>query len=290
VFAIMLGIALGPIMGSGVRLAYARLGATKTGFTGVGLLGVALSFCQAVAAYFVESLKGEADHLHIEESTLTMSESETARRRKIMLLCLLFGFLRATSMSGLEAATVMILETKLGWSKDFTGLAVGSAFVAVVPLRFMYTKYRTEVSTAQWIKRLLLMSLVGSLCLFHVCGLLRGTSLDAWYVPAASALLLVADAFLFSSFYLNDSITQGLLLQYLLPQEVSVFNVNNINLVITLLQDGSGRFIGPPLSRYLIFSGGQNLYAGLQVALLSIASTVALSGFLPLIEAGVAAG
>jgi hypothetical protein len=256
------------------------------GFTGVGLLGVALSLCQAVAAYFVEPLEGAPDHLHIEECTHTMCENETSRRRKIMLLCLTFGWLRATSMSGLEAATVMILETKLGWSKDFTGLAVGFAFVAVVPLRFTYTKYRTELSIAQWIKRLLLMSLAGSLCLFHVCVLLRGTRFEAWYAPTASALLLVADAFLFSSFYMNDSITQGLLLQYLLPQEVSVFNVNNINLMITVLQDGSGRFVGPPLSRYLIVSGGQNLYAGLQVTLLLIASAVAVSGFLPLIEAG----
>lgn len=288
VFAIMFGIAMGPVMGSGARILYAKVGTAGIGFIAVGMFGVALSLCQCYAALWMLPLRDVEDQIETEESMIDFGQSEIHKRRQVMYFCLLFAFLRAFCVSGLEAGTVLILETKLGWSKDFTGLAVGAAFIAVVPLRYAYDRFKSRLTTVQWIKRMLILSVIGSLLLFHVCGVLQRTRYAHLYIPAASATLLLADALLFGSFYLSDSLSQGIILQHLLPKELSVFNVNAIILMITGLQDGTGRFLGPPLARHLIDTGGQNVYAMQQVTVLLVACATAFFGFLPLVDSGAA--
>merc|ERR1711968_265600 len=108
------------------------------GFAAVGFVGVSLSLCQCFALRYVGCLQHVEDRLQADERSVQFCDREVTRRWRIIFFCLVFAFLRAACVSGLEAATVYILETKLDWSKDFTGLAVGVAFVAVVPIRYLY--------------------------------------------------------------------------------------------------------------------------------------------------------
>jgi len=75
-------------------------------------------------------------------------------------------------------------------------------------------------------------------------------------------------------------------MQHLLPRELSVLNALFANLILTGLQDGVGRSVGPPLARFLVGGGGQNLYASLQILCALLAFALANWGFIPLVERG----
>merc|ERR1719330_1332857 len=98
---------------------------------------------------------------------------------------------------------------------------------------------------------LLLVCLLTSPGLFEICS---GS-------VAASGCLLIADSLLFAGAQMIHAMVDGFVVQHLLPPTVSVLTSSNYSMISFVLSTGLGRLTGPTLARYLIVSGGQNVYA-----------------------------
>jgi len=285
VFAVMLGIGLGPVASSAVGLL-----CPSRSFEAVGLCAPALILSQVAGALSLQSLRPERDLLLEEEERqarqCVFTPSEVGRRQRIGAFCLLFACVRGACVSGLEAATVVLLELDFGWQRRCTGLAVGVAFLSVIPARMTVTHFCDRLSSTQWISRMVLVSLVGACGTLHYLAFARDMLGQHLHAQLSSIALLAGDAILFSSFFLSDALSQGLIMQHLLPRDLSVLNATFANLILTGLQDGVGRSVGPPLARFLVGVGGQNLYAALQIACALLAFALAHYGFIPLVEEG----
>lgn len=290
VFAIMLGIGLGPVISSAVTYSYVASGGSGQSFEAVGLVGVALILGQVGGALSLQPLRYERDFLLEEEEAamrqLVFTPTEVSRRQRIGAFCLFFACVRGACISGLEAATVVMLELDFGWQRRYTGLAVGIAFLSVIPARMSMMHFYERLPTTQWIGQMVLVSLLGACGTVHYLGFAQGMLGQRLHAQLSSVALLAADSILFSSFFLSDALSQGLIMQHLLPRELSVLNATFANLILTGLQDGVGRSVGPPLARYLVSVGGQNLYAALQILCSLLAFTLANRGFIPLVERG----
>lgn len=283
VFSLTLGVVVGPFVSSGVKILYSCDVLSPRCFEAVGLAGVALTLSQLGATMALKSLTSSRDVLAEEEQAVragSLSAAELARRRSVVLHCLLFTLCRSIWFTGLEAATAMILEVHLGWPSKFVGLGTGAAFLVVVPIRTWYQVDRERFTTVGWIKRGLCVALVGSLVLFpHLRWMQAGNLAGKWQTPhtsAASVVLLLGNSLLFSSF-LSDGLSQGILSQHLLPREWSVLNLDTMNLAIMVAKIGIGRPLGPHFTRFLVNLGGQNFFAMSQVGFAAFAFCTASS-------------
>merc|ERR1712061_873910 len=136
-----------------------------------------------------------------------------------------------------------------------------------IPIRMVYKAYQQSFTTKRWLEILLGGSLLGSVLLFRY-PMLMHNALDSRSREAiAAGVLLVGDALLFPCLFLSDGLVQGLILQHPLPREVSMLNLNGVNLLNSLCLDGFARVVGPPLSRFHVAHHGQNMYAAQQLAL-----------------------
>lgn len=279
VFSLTLGVVVGPFANSGVKILYSCNVLSPRCFEAAGLAGVALTLCQLGATMALRPLSASRDVLAEEEQAVragNLSAAELARRRSVVLHCLLFTLCRSVWFTGLEAATAMILEVHLGWPSKFVGLGIGAAFLVVVPIRTWYQVDRERFTTVGWIKRGLCVALVGSLVLFPHLRWMQASTGTVQHTQAASVVLLAGNALLFSSF-LSDGLSQGILSQHLLPREISVLNLDTMNLAIMVAKIGIGRPLGPHFTRFLVGIGGQNFFALSQVCFAAFAFCTASS-------------
>lgn len=280
IFSITLGVVVGPFVNSGVKILYSCDVLSPRCFEAAGLAGVALTLSQLGATLALRPLIGAQDLLLEEEQAVragSFSAIEVARRRSVVLHCLLFTLCRSVWFTGLEAATAMILEVHLGWPSKFVGLGIGAAFLVVVPIRTWYQVDRERFTAVGWMKRGLCVALVGSLVLFpHLRWMQGSVTTPVAHTHAASVVLLAGNALLFSSF-LSDGLSQGILSQHLLPRELSVLNLDTVNFAIMVAKIGIGRPLGPHLTRFLVGIGGQNFFALSQVCFATFAFCIASS-------------
>jgi len=282
-FAIMLGMGAGPLVACAVKALNMCQG-HRTPFLPAGIAGLTLSLCELAAARCVRSLDGAADFLGAEEGrVMLLEERELDRRRSLIVCALAYSVLRCLCVSGVEAASALLLEVSFGWSPFYVGLTIGLAFLTCIPWRLAYLRLSHRLPLAQWILVLLGASVLGSVLLFRPpmpTFASRGLSRDARMGVLAGALL-VGDGLLFPCFFLSDSLVQGVILQHPLPAKASWLNLNGINLFNSLFLDGFARVLGPALSRFHVSAHGQNTYAGQQLALTLVAGLIAVIGINP---------
>jgi len=283
-FTITLGVGLGPLLAAAVKtLDSCR--AQRDLFLPVGIAGLTLSCCQLAAALRFPSLAQTPDLLEREESSVcVLDEEEVVQRRRLIISGLAFSVLRGLCLSGVEAATALLLEVRFGWRSFVIGLTIGLAFLSCIPLRILHLRYRPLLSPINWILTMLFISVVGSLLLFRGPHWAFLRLAEEEREIAQAAILLLGDGLLFPSFFLSDGMVQGLILQHPLPPEASVLSLNGLNLFNTLSLDGFARLMGPSISRFYVSEHGQNAYATQQLLLTLAASALAAFCFLPLLH------
>merc|ERR1711998_163487 len=144
----------------------------------------------------------------------------------------------------------------------------GATFLTSFPVRMVFDVGRHRYSTTGWIRRLTLISLLGSMMLFPMWDYLP--CMQQWSTSArqgvASSVLLLSDAIVFPSFYFADSLVQGIIMQRPLPPG-HWLDANALTFAFVLLSDGFGNPLGPPLARFRLAAGSQIGYALQQVVL-----------------------
>lgn len=190
-------------------------------------------------------------------------------------------FSRAWCVSALEAATALLLETEYNWALYRIGIAIAICFLGIVPLRLCYEARKNDWSVATWMHVFLAISYAASLMIFRTPPWLLQVFNASVHRGKAVAdyILLVADTFLFASFYMTDGLSQGIMYQHMLPASVSMFNVNSVSISVSLLT-GIARGLGPVLARIIVANGGQNAYAFVQFMCVFVGSVVGIFGVL----------
>lgn len=272
-FAVMLGIGLGPLMASGIcSLDLCNASTDHLAAGGVAYVGITLAAAAVVAFRYPASLEDVADYnapqrlegaanLNALQVGSLLTEKDLRNRRILLCGGLAMACLRGFVISGLEAATSLLLETEFGWDPKEIGVAIGVCFLFCIPIKALHMQLQPTLRHTSWIFLFAMLSVIGSLLLFSfACDLPVLDMLGCAYV------LLLGDAVLFPALFMGDALTAGLLMQsqHLLPKG-SWFDANHFLLYRNVLVAGIGRNIGPPLARIQVDMGGQDSYATLQV-------------------------
>mmetsp|Transcript_7408 Transcript_7408/g.17528 ORF Transcript_7408/g.17528 Transcript_7408/m.17528 type:complete len:534 (-) Transcript_7408:41-1642(-) len=257
----MLGIGFGPMLAS-----FAGMLAAAESLLAVGMIyvGIAIGGLLAVAACYTDSLANVED-----TQALRRIQQATAYGEKpsAVLICaaLAMAGMRGFVVSGLEAATSILLEIEYSWHRSAIGLAVGLSFLSIMPLKLVYNTVHDKLSPATWIRVMALLSILGACLLFtHVSKALHlATQQNA-------QMILVADSILFPTIFLGDALTAGIVMmsQHLFP--VGTWLDANYVVVFREICKGIGRTGGPPVARMTVGAGGQDSYA-LQQVILAVA-------------------
>eukprot|EP00747_Dinoflagellata_sp_TGD_P211514 gnl/TRDRNA2_/TRDRNA2_84755_c1_seq1.p1 gnl/TRDRNA2_/TRDRNA2_84755_c1~~gnl/TRDRNA2_/TRDRNA2_84755_c1_seq1.p1 ORF type:complete len:467 (+),score=32.70 gnl/TRDRNA2_/TRDRNA2_84755_c1_seq1:341-1741(+) len=279
---IILGTGLGPVLSSVMECLYPAEGIGTgngrfLGGAGIAYLGNILAslgvvlFCYPSHAAMAsipdfEPRQESAEAIASRWTLLSLTRSsESGDWSRIALQCggVLCSCLRWFMFSGLEAATAFLLQDGYSWNKFSIGLAFGACmFLPSLPLASLYRCFKKCLSTTAWIRVLFFVSILASIFLFK--GVLpAGDNSDSKSLfTVDTVLLLGANAMIFPTLFLSDSLVTGLMLQsqHLLP-EGTWFDANHVMLYRNILNNGVGRTLGSPVARMTIDSGGQNAYA-----------------------------
>jgi len=279
-FAVMMGIGLGPLMGSAVcKLDFCHPDSEPLAACGIAYVGTAVAALIVVAVRFPE-LHGTIEdhtpaqvpsvpaHTLVQNEGQSKQESQLSLRTKIIIASsgLAMNAMRGFVISGLEAATSLLLEDEYGWNRNDIGVVIGVCFLACVPVKAFYERSKSWLKVTQWIRLMSILAIAGSLLLFSpACHLLGPGG------KHCGVILLLGDAVLFPTLFLGDSLNSGLMMmsQHLLSAG-SWFDANHIILYRGLAVAGCGRTFGPPLARSQIAAGGQNSYASQQLVLAAV--------------------
>ena len=174
---------------------------------------------------------------------------------------------RAFVVSALEGLTTIALETEFKWTTSAAGFAVGLSFLGSIPITFLAGVLRKNgwLSDLGFMQVAACASMVASILLFPQLG-------NALPNPsvAGPALILVADAIIFSNGYLANGVMDGLAIQSASPEESTFFHSEYFYIVSQSLQCYVGRFLGPPVARATFDRYDRTAYAGLQLAMSSL--------------------
>jgi len=164
---------------------------------------------------------------------------------------------RAFVISASEVVTAFVLEDSAGWAVEQIGLAIGTVFLCSIPVKSLMEHYFGGITETS--------------VLFLLSGALLATLLLA--CVAASSLevswsLLCLDSLLLPQLILVGGFLDGVMMS--LP---SFFADGPSMAIVQLLRgictDGVGRFIGPPVSRWVVATMGEQgltAYSLLQLA------------------------
>lgn len=170
-------------------------------------------------------------------------------RKYVVLMGMIYGIMRALTVSSLESATSFIVETQFHYDSITAGLAVGCTFLSALPLVLAVSLYRgfgrQGCTSSSW----LLYACTSTSCLASLLLMIR-----------SSRTILAADAVIFPTVYLASSITDGLALANTVPG--TLFSTENYVMVDQIAQNAVARLVAPVAARYLIKqAGGQSRYA-----------------------------
>lgn len=104
-----------------------------------------------------------------------------------------------------------------------------------------------------------------------------GTSFGLWSI-------IVSDTFSYASAYSCQGMVEGFAFTYAMQPHPSGWSQENYIITTALLYDTGGRFLGPPLGRWLIGAYGRSAYAGVQL-FLSVLSLATVFSFMNLLHA-----
>lgn len=282
--AVMMGIGIGPLIGSAVcRLAdiadFAQEDALRA--IAIAYVGNALAATFVVAIRFPELQDDMEDASHppgetsLQHASCSEEQSGLPMQSKVVLMCsgLVMNALRGFVISGLEAATSLLLEEEFGWERRDIGIVIGLCFLFCIPVKALYGNLKNELKITQWIRLMTCLSMIGTIPLFSFA--CPGGPYCGW-------MILLGDAILFPTLFLGDGLSSGLLMmsQHLCPVG-SWLDANHIMLYRGLMVAGMGRTWGPPAARMQIDHSGQNSYASQQLALAAVYLVVFELGMVP---------
>lgn len=186
------------------------------------------------------------------------------------LLCVA---IRSFCVSSLEVGSALLLEVKYGWSTTRIGVAIGFVFLNIIPAKGCHSLFGSRFKLVTWVRTFAFVAIPASLlltsraCDVFSVALLHGGGNTADDRTCA-ALLLIGDALIFPAIYLSNSLSNGLMMQHVLP-DGALFDATKVTLMNKVIGNGVGRFLGPWLARAQIQHAGQNSY-GLQQLFLAI--------------------
>lgn len=206
------------------------------------------------------------------------------RRTAIVLFCSL-PVLRCFGNSGLEVASIMILETEYGWDRSHVGIMVGlCALCGGLLMKALYdaaSKRYADMGNEFWIRIISLIAVVASCMLFAqpAKGFTgpTGPTLEPRGGGLAEPLrLLAADAVLYPSFVLLSGLANGISYQHASKEPGGFFALNNVIILQAAFVDGLARNLAPPLARWSVAeAGGQAGYAYQQLCCCVVAFVLA---------------
>jgi len=167
---------------------------------------------------------------------------------------------RALVVAALEASTSLILQLEFGCNTFDIGLMIGTSFLLGAPV----TVFMTIVRRRGFLSDTAALAGCATMCLAATVLFLLGQNM--WF-------FLIADTIIFPSGYLANGIVDGFSTQY--AMEDTFFNQRNAAVLGKILQDTAGRFIGPPVARFIAHLGGRRLYAQVQIAMCTISFVTA---------------
>lgn len=269
-----LGLGLGPLLCS---FASWVCGAIEPGAraAGVSLLFVLLwvFFFVCLLTCIPEDVQGlveakkryDADADEEKEDDCAVEKLDSCQRQTIWLTSLVYGFERALLVSGLEAATALLLESEFGWSTASIGVSVGSTFLATLPL----TVLGESVQTLRWLTQPQVLCICSSVCcLASILLLPQIFNIKTMGPMTPAMLILFADAIIFSTGYLSQGTMDGLAIRA--SDRTSVYTQENYSIAAEISQNIGARLVGPAVARYLIISRGRESYAALQLLVSAI--------------------
>jgi len=181
-------------------------------------------------------------------------------RRAVWTLALVYGMERALVVAALEASTSLILQLEFGCDSSDIGLMIGASFLLGAPA----TVFMTIVRNRGFLSDTAVLCGCAAMCLAATVLFLIGQNM--W-------LFLIADTIIFPSGYLANGIVDGFSTQH--AMEGTFYSQKNAAVLGTILQDTAGRFIGPPVARFLAHLGGRKLYAQVQMTMCAISFVTA---------------
>jgi uncharacterized membrane protein HdeD (DUF308 family) len=234
-------------------------------FAGLGgaYVGVGLAALLSMLALYPKSLQEVRD----EQGSAVEACNDAVRicsfdvRVLMAVVFLVMTALRGFVISGLEAATSLLLEDNYGWEPVAIGYAIGVCFLFSGPVKVMYNIFRDRLSTQGWIRLYTIVAIFAALLLFKTsCTLLGGSK------AACAGTLFAADSVLFPTLFLADALAAGSIVtsEFILPAD-SWFAPNMIMLYRAIFVFGIGRVCASPLARLIIDEGGRNAYAVQQI-------------------------
>jgi len=290
-FAGMLGIGLGPLMHSiGCMLDTSNLASAHMGACGIVYVGIALASSSVAAVHFpvlpdsLEDHDPAPDEATKNQATTRGAEgeepagaggtllqradgremqSELSSHAKVVLLCggLVMNVVRGFVISGLEAATALLLEERYSWNSRRIGIGIGACFLVCIPVKALHGGLKNSLTLIQWIRAMSIMAIVGSFMLFTPASRFLG-------IKDGGLAIMLGDAVLFPTLFLGDALNSGLMMMapHLFPQG-SRLDANHFMLYRIISVAALGRNLGPPLARFQVAAGGQDSYAAQQLAL-----------------------
>jgi len=188
------------------------------------------------------------------------TEAFVGLRKDVWTLALIYGMERALVVAALEASTSLILQLEFGCNTFDIGLMIGTSFLLGAPV----TVFMTIVRRRGFLSDTAALAGCATMCLAATVLFLLGQNM--WF-------FLIADTIIFPSGYLANGIVDGFSTQY--AMEDTFFNQRNAAVLGKILQDTAGRFIGPPVARFIAHLGGRRLYAQVQIAMCTISFVTA---------------
>jgi MFS family permease len=224
--------------------------------------GLALAFALTYPIHDLKPLMPTETSLTAEKISPRSARLTIKDRENIVLQGVLYTLERGISVGAIEAGTAMLLEIQFGWGARRIGLGISSvfAFTIVICTVLMFLNWKRVFSETN-----MLVCVAG----VAACG---GTLLFDFKNGFALQLLL-ADCLIYPFMYSASAAADGLATRVAIPD--SWYSMESY-----LAMKGAGqalfRFMGFPLARYLIDTGGRNIYA---TVLLSLGLLGLLSAF-----------
>lgn len=185
-------------------------------------------------------------------------------RKSVICAGILFLTSRAFVNSGIDAASVMILETQWDWTRAQAASAVGCCYLTSIIWHgaFQFLRIRLGVADAT------LMHAGVSILAIAALGLFNSSSHEATNV----ALLLISDCIMFPLFLLTASICLALVTRSCVLNDAT-WGLETIIFLQKVIVECVGFTLGPIAARSMLAGPGRNHYALMQlVCILAAAS------------------
>jgi len=194
-------------------------------------------------------------------------------RLQILGVLLVAGLLHFM-VSGLEVASVMVLELEFGWNASRAGVITGITFLLGLPLRRLLNMAKgsgaSDAKTVAVVRSLLLINALSCVLLFRwLCQALAPGKPGG---VVCVGLLLIGDMLFYNSAMFAQALLRGIAMQCAQDPGEGPFDITNIVLGWAVFVDLVARPIGAPLARARLASAaGRDGYALQQLVVLVIA-------------------